>query len=106
VFANPPTTFRLADDRIDPLVKTLRELGRYAETGDIISALQICAQMKKDGVRPNLRVYEYLCKIFASKALWPEVTALCYDAVAVGLTLDITMYNWRLAVSRYFLIVP
>lgn len=57
--------------------------------------------MKKDGVSPDLRVYGYLCKIFASKALWPEVIALCHDAVAVGLTLDVTMYNWKLAVSRY-----
>ena len=101
VYANPPTTFRRADDRIDPLIKTLHELQRYAENGDIISALQICAQIKKAGVRPDLRVYAYLCTIFARKALWPEVVALCHDAVAVGLTLDVTMYNWKLAVSRY-----
>lgn len=60
--------------------------------------------MKKDGVSPDLRVYAYLCTIFASKALWPEVIALCHDAVAVGLTLDVTMYNWKLTVSRYSLI--
>lgn len=79
-------------------------LQRYAQTGDIISALQICAQMKKDGVSPDLRLYGYLCTIFASKALWPEVIALCHDAVAVGLTLDVNMYNWKLAVSHYSLI--
>jgi hypothetical protein len=56
--------------------------------------------MKKDGVSPDLRVYGYLCTLFANKALWPEVAALCHDAVAVGLTLDVTMYNWKLAVSR------
>lgn len=101
--AIPQTTYRQADDRIDPLVKTLHELQRYAENGDIVSALQICAQMKKDGVRPDLRLYGYLCKIFADRALWPEVTALCHDAVAVGLTLDVTLYNWKLAVSLCFL---
>jgi len=104
VYANPPTTFRQADDRIDPLTKALHGLQRYAETGDIISTLQICAQIKKDGVSPDLRVYEYLCKIFANKALWPEVVALCHDAVAVGLKLDVSMFNWKLAVSRYPLI--
>ena len=97
-------TFRQADDYIDPLVKTLHELQRYAENGDIISALQACARLKKDGVQPDLRVYGYLCKIFASRALWPEVTALCHDAVAVGLTLDINLYNWKLVVSGYFII--
>jgi len=97
----PQTTFRQADDRIDPLVKTLRELQRYAENGDIISALQACARMKKDSVQPDLRIYGYLCKIFASRALWPEVTALCHDAVAVGLTLGIALYNWKLAVGGY-----
>ena len=104
VFAPPPTTFNKADDRIDPLTKALHELQRYAGTGDIISALQFCAQMKKDGVSPDLRVYGYLCAIFASKALWPEVAALCHDAVAAGLTLDVTMFNWKLAVSCYSLI--
>ena len=103
-YANPPTTFRLADDRINPLIKTLHKLQRYADTGDIISALQICAQMKKDGVSPDLRVYAFLCTVFASKALWQEVVALCHDAVAVGLTLNVTMYNWKLAVSRYSLV--
>ena len=98
------TTFRQADDRIDPLVKTLHDLQRYSDNGDIVSALQACARMKKDGVQPDLRIYAYLCKIFASRALWPEVTALCHDAVAVGLTLDINLYNWKLAVSGYFLI--
>ena len=60
-------------------------LGHLADKGDLIRCLKLAAQMKEQGVEPDLLTYNCLIRACEKDALALQAAAIFEDMVAVGL---------------------
>lgn len=78
-------------------------IGRCADRGDLVKALQSAAQLKQTLAqleeRPDATTYEALAKAFAVHGLYREALHLIDDAKATGVEPDIGVFNQVLRVS-------
>jgi len=60
-------------------------LGYFADRGDIIRCIKTAAQMKTQGVKPNVLTYNYLIRACEKDALSRHASAIYEDMLSMGL---------------------
>lgn len=60
-------------------------LGHFADRGDLIQCIKTAAQMKTQGVKPNVLTYNCLIRACGRDALWRHASAIYEDMITTGL---------------------
>ena len=64
-------------------------------------ALSICAEMKQEGVKPDLMTYKHIMRGLSAEKLPTETLAVFKDMQAAGFAPDQESYNIILTVSLF-----
>jgi pentatricopeptide repeat protein len=87
-----------------PLQRYNALISRLADKGDLVRALQLAQELKRNlietGQKPDLTTYEVLAKAFALHGLSREALQIVDDAKAEGINPDIGVWNQVLRVRR------
>jgi pentatricopeptide repeat protein len=76
------------------------ELGRHAAASRLQAVVRLCADMKADGVTPDVTTYHYLLRVLAEHGMHKECLATLEDMEAIGITPDLQAYHYTMQVSR------
>lgn len=83
-----------------PTARFNMRLQERSAASDVITVMQIIAEMKEKGVPPDLMTYYYLTMALSSRLLHQETWAAFHDMVALGLRPDVQIFNNLIAVSN------
>ena len=74
----------------------------FAEKGQVRQALDVCTEMKKNGVRPNRQTYSWLLHALSDRYMMhEECWAAFYDMKALGIEPDVQLFNHLLRVRMF-----
>lgn len=76
-------------------------MSKEAERGNFINCLRLCGDMKKNGVKPSLMLYNDLLKAGAHEGLFLEVEGILDDMRANGIEPDRQSYHHLLYVRVF-----
>ena len=76
-------------------------MSKEAEQGKFINCLGLCRDMKKNGVKPNLMLYNDVLKAGAHHGLYLEVEGILDDMRANGIEPDRQSYHHLLYVRVF-----
>ena len=88
-------------NRLTPLSKFNSRILDCCSRGRIAMALSICAEMKQEGVKPDLMTYKHIMRGLSAEKLPTETFAVFKDMQAAGFAPDQESYNIILTVSLF-----
>ncbi|TFY66272.1 hypothetical protein EVG20_g4816 [Dentipellis fragilis] len=94
----------LSDGTVDPASQLAAynvELDRLASRGMSVQVLRLLSDMKRVGVRPDLRTYNMLLSVLADTAMYNETLAVMEDMKAMGVRPDVQTYNHVINAARF-----
>lgn len=75
------------------------QISEMAERGNFISCLKICKDMKEQGIKPTLLVYNGLLQAAAKNSLYTEAEGILDDMGATGVKPDAQSYHHLIKVG-------